>query len=420
MNESSNSVERVIGFDLHPDSFTAAMIRGQTPAQAVVEKVYNKIPMSQLTSWAKKHTTPNDLFLMEASGNSFQTVRTLQHVGRKALVLESCHMGQLKVAHANNDKISSIRIGKAYLAGTAKIVWVPDLKTQEWRDWFHADQKAVKRHTQMRNRISSYLSDNGVRIKLPKTIREPGIPQIVSSAKNWSPSQTRVLQILFLDLRHSQEQKANWESLIAQEVISNPVLLSLVRLCGIRQKIAFALGAIIGDIHRFSEPRKLVKFVGLNPSMDDSGEKEWHGGIGGHGRKDLRALLIEAAQSIIRSKHPLAKWGRKLESRKSSPNLAVAAVARKLTVAIWYLMMGRWTKVEEIDAALSLKIGKIISAVGPVALKQSGKTRIQLRQEIKESIKTGRVYYLDPNKKFEPRKPVNSFKADLRAEYGFS
>ena len=39
--------------------------------------------------------------------------------------------GKLKEAHANNDKISAVRIGKAYLAGTAKTVWVPDARTQE-------------------------------------------------------------------------------------------------------------------------------------------------------------------------------------------------------------------------------------------------------------------------------------------------
>src|SRR5205814_3041696 len=124
--------------------------------------VFNKVPLGQLESWAQKHTTEQDLFVLEASGNSFQIARTLTKIGRKALVLESCQLGKLKEAHANNDKISAVRIAKAYLAGTAKEVWVPDLKTQEWRDWFHAHKKAVKRTTQMRNRILSYLSDNGV------------------------------------------------------------------------------------------------------------------------------------------------------------------------------------------------------------------------------------------------------------------
>src|ERR1700689_1086282 len=114
--------------------------------------MFDHVPLAQLSGWAKKHTSPEDLFVLEASGNSFQVVRTLAAVQRKALVLESCHLGKLKEAHANNDKISAVRIGKAYLAGTAKTVWVPDAKTQEWRDWFHAYSKATKRTTQMQAR----------------------------------------------------------------------------------------------------------------------------------------------------------------------------------------------------------------------------------------------------------------------------
>ena len=37
-----------------------------------------------------------------------------------------------------------MRIGKAYLAGTAKEVWVPDLTTQERRDILHAYRKAYR------------------------------------------------------------------------------------------------------------------------------------------------------------------------------------------------------------------------------------------------------------------------------------
>ena len=119
MNEESKLVQRVIGFDSHPDSFTAAILRGPTPATAEVEKTFNKVPMAQLPSWAQKHTTAQDLFVLEASGNSFQVVRTLAAIGRQAKVLESCQMGKLKEAHANNDKLSAVRIGKAYLASTS-------------------------------------------------------------------------------------------------------------------------------------------------------------------------------------------------------------------------------------------------------------------------------------------------------------
>ena len=403
MNQNANLDGRVIGFDSHPDTFTAALLQGPTPAAAVLEKTFNQVPMGQLQSWAKKHTTARDLFVLEASGNSFQVVRTLAAIERKALVLESCHMGKLKEAHANNDKISAVRIGKAYLAGTAKIVWVPDLKTQERRDWFHAHKKAVKRTSQMRCRLRSYLSDNGVRLpKATSLTKAQAAEGQVRKLKDWSARQWQVIEGMLMELRHADEQRAHWRSLIAQEVLCDPQLLSIVRLCGVREMVAFAFGAIIGDISRFAEPRKLVKYIGLNPAFDDSGEGKWSGGIAGHGRKDLRGLLIEAAQAILRSKHPLAKWGYRLLRRKGSINLVAGAVARKLTVAIWYLMMGRWTPLEDIDERLALKVSKIITSVGTKGLKQLGKTRKALREQIHNSLKAGKLYRLDPNKTFAP------------------
>jgi transposase len=391
--------------DAHPDSFTAAILRGPTPVAATVEKMFNKVPMAQLTSWAQKHTSAQDLIVLEASGNSFQVVRTLAAAGRQAKVLESCQMGKLKEAHANNDKISAVRIGKAYLAGTAKEVWVPDRKTQEWRDWFHAYTKATKRTTQMQARLRSYLSDNGVRLKQGTRLTEPGEaePQI-RQAREWSSRQWQVIEILLAELRHAHQQRRHWRSLIAQEVLAEPELLCIVRLCGVREVIAFALGAFIGDIKRFAHPKKLVKYVGLNPAFDDSGESEWSGGIGGHGHKLLRCLLIEGAQAILRcSQTPLARWGRKLLAAKASVNLAVAAIARKLTVAVWYLMMGRWTALEEVDARLLRKVSTMIGSVGQSGLKSLDKTRKAYLEEVCQRLKTGRTYLLAPDKEYVPR-----------------
>lgn len=411
MNENAPSVERVVGFDGHPDSFTAALLRGPTPAAAIVEKMFNKVPMFQLQSWAKKHTTEKDLFVLEASGNSFQIVRSLEAIGRKAKVLESSQMGKLKEAHANNDKISAVRIGKAYLAGTAKEVWVPDPKTQEQRDWFHAHRKAVKRTTQVRNRLKSYLSDNGVRLpegtRLAAGADTQEVQEQIRKAREWTPRQWQVIEGILMELRHADEQRQHWRSLIAQEVLTDPQMLSIVRLCGVREMIAFALSAFIGDIKRFAKPGKLVKYVGLNPAFDDSGEGKWSGGIGGHGRSDLRTLLIEAAHSILRcSKTDLAKWGKKLLGRKGEINLVVAAVARKLTVAVWYLMMGRWTPIEEIDERLEIKVTKMIGQVGPKGLAKLGKDRKDFREEIHRSLKAGRAYVLDTNKTFIPKPTV--------------
>jgi transposase len=296
---------------------------------------------------------------------------------------------------------------------------VPDTRTQERRDWFHAHRKATKRTTQMSARVRSYLSDNGVRLKKDTHLTKPAEAQEhIRKAREWSSRQWQVIEGLLMELRHAEEQRRHWRRLIAQEVLTDPELLALVRLCGVREMIAFALGAFVGDIKRFSEPKKLVKYIGLNPAFDDSGATEWSGGIGGHGHKDLRCLLIEGAQAILRcSKSPLAQWGKKLLARKGSLNLAVCAMARKLAVAVWYLMMGRWTTLEEIDASLRLKVGKMISQVGPAGLKHLHKTRETFREEIFQSLKTGKEYVLDPDKKFTPKVPIKR-PSTLAQEYG--
>jgi len=405
MDKETTPVERVIGLDAHPDSFTAAILRGPTPAAAIVEKTFNQLPLSRLWQWAKKHATSRDLIVLEASGNSFQIARKLAQLGRPARVLESCQVGKLKEAHANNDKISAVRIAKAYLAGTAKEVWVPDLKTQERRDWFHAHRKAVKRLVQARNSLLSYLSDNGVRLKKGTRLSQPQIgEEQLRQSREWSTRQWQLIQTLLTQLRHAEEQRAQWRSLIAQEVLADPELLALVRLCGVRDLIAFALGAFIGDIKRFASPKKLVKYLGLNPAFDDSGKGQWSGGVGGHGRKDLRSLMIQGAQAILRcSQNPLAKWGKKLLARKGQINLVVAAIARRLTVAVWYLMMGRWTPLEEVDARLEIKLNKILTAVGAKQIKASAKSRPQWRAQAHQQLKFAKTYILDPTKTFQPQ-----------------
>ena len=411
--QDSTKSKRVIGLDAHPDSFTAAILQGQTPAQALVEKVFNKVPLSGLVSWADKHTTTEDVLVLEASGNSFQVVRTLAAIHRRALVLESCQLGKLKEAHANNDKISAVRIAKAYLAGTAKEVWVPDAKTQERRDCFHAHRKAVNQTTRARNRILSYLSDNGVRLKKGTPLTQSSqSSEVLRKAKEWSLGQWQIIEGLLLELDHAEQRRKHWRSLIAREVTQDPLLLSLVRLCGIKEIIAFAIGALIGKVERFARPGSLVKYIGLNPAFDDSGQGRWSGGIGGHGRKDLRALLIQGAQAILRSKDPLASWGKRLMVRKGSFKLAVAAVARRLAVAIWYLLKGQWTTLEEVDARLKNKLGTIVAAVGKERFTKVGKTRETLLKEIYQSIQSGRTYVLDTKKKFVPNPK------SLAAEYG--
>jgi transposase len=394
---------RVIGLDCHPDSFTAIIVLGRTPAEAVVEKSFNHVPLGKLESWAKHHTLENDHLVLEASGNSFHLARLLRALGRQALVLESHHLSKMKDAHANNDKISATRIAKAFLSGTCKEVWVPDAKTQDRRNTYHAYSKSVTDCTRSVNRLRSFLSDHGVRLPELSFTKEsvPNLREPLTRAKTWNPCETLVIDNGLIALECARKLRANWEQLMAFEVCQDPVLLSLTRLCGVRQTVAFAIGAFVGPVSRFASPKKLVKYVGLHPSFDDSGETDQHGGLSGHGHRELRSLLIESAHSVMRSRSsPLGKWARRLEKRKGSPLIAVTALARKLLVAIWYLLSGRWDELSEIDKPMAAKVSKVMQKAGELL----GPDRKKARIEIEQKLKHGRVYVLKEPAKMTPRK----------------
>ena len=68
---------------------------------------------------------------------------------------------------------------------------------------------------------------------------------------------------------------------------------------------------------------------------------------------------------------------------------------RKLTVAVWYLLMGQWTPLEEIDERLEVKVSKIISRIGGAEmLKKLGKTRQQFREQAYQGLKNQNISVL--------------------------
>jgi len=135
--------------------------------------------------------------------------------------------------------------------------------------------------------------------------------------------------------------------------------------------------AMIGDIRRFPTAKKLVGYLGLSPRKEQSGNnaqgKEL--GLRKTGRGDLRALLVQAAQNAMNQKSsPLHKWGWKLTLRKNR-NVAVAAVARKLATAIWHLLQGHYTAIQEYQNHLNTKLLKIATVLGKETLREKGFSR---------------------------------------------
>jgi len=53
-------------------------------------------------------------------------------------------------------------------------------------------------------------------------------------------------------------------------------------------------------------------------------------------------------------------------------NKAVVAVARKLTVSVWHLLMGHYSELSEMPDSLHRKLLKLATVLGKEQLKQAG------------------------------------------------
>ena len=69
---------RVVGLDVHPDSFAGAVVEGSDPAQARVLSTSTRVELEQLEQWALRHTSTEDRLVLEASGNAFAVAARLR------------------------------------------------------------------------------------------------------------------------------------------------------------------------------------------------------------------------------------------------------------------------------------------------------------------------------------------------------
>ena len=374
MKAAKEKINRIIGLDMHPDVFAAAALEKTSADLSRVFWVQDRLLTANLETWAKKHLQQGDLLVLEASGNSFEVASRFHALGYTCLVLESHQSSHIRENFCNDDKHSAAKLARVYLSGLAKIVWQPDETTRQMREVFFTHRAAVKDCTRLRNRIRTHLNEHCVR--LPKgtpLTQQKGLDKALSM-HSWSPLQITLITDRFRQLWHTEARRKQMEELMVEQLLQRPEWAKLWRLMGVRHIVAFALMAMIGDVHRFPTAKKLVGYFGLSPRKKQSGNnaKGYEKGMGNTGRSDVRNLLIQAAQNALtQRKSPLHKWGWKLAIKKNR-NIAAAAVARKLTVAIWHLLKGHFTPLLELNKHLEVKLMKIATLLGKESLKKDG------------------------------------------------
>jgi hypothetical protein len=129
---------RVVGLDVHPDSFAGAVVEGSDPASAQVSSTSTRVELERLEQWALRHTRTEDTLVLEASGNAFSVAERLRAIGREVEILDSHRAGKVGKVYCANDRVDAVKIARIYLSALSPIVWQPDPKTLERREVFSA------------------------------------------------------------------------------------------------------------------------------------------------------------------------------------------------------------------------------------------------------------------------------------------
>jgi hypothetical protein len=110
---------RVVGLDVHPDSFAGAVVEGSNPAQARVLSSSTRVELEQLEQRALRHTSTEDRLVLEASGNAFAVAARLRTIGRKVEILDSHRAGKVGKVYCANDRVDAVKIARIYLSALA-------------------------------------------------------------------------------------------------------------------------------------------------------------------------------------------------------------------------------------------------------------------------------------------------------------
>ncbi|TGU44890.1 IS110 family transposase [bacterium M00.F.Ca.ET.152.01.1.1] len=291
----------------------------------------------KLEEFARKELTHDDHVVVEATGNAAAVAEVLSPYVDRIVIANPKQVHMIAHAKVKTDMIDATVLAKLYASGFLPEVWVPDPETLALRRQVTRRTQLVRQRSRLKNLIQSILHAHLI----------PPCPHgnlVGISGRKWLAR-----QILPADERAAIERHLGLinqvnealtvvEADIAVHALQDPTIRRLMTLPGLDVNVAASVAAAIGDIRRFSDPQRLVAYLGLNPSVRQSGEgPAYHGRITKQGRGHARGMLVEAAWGAARSPGPLRAFYKRIASRRGK-HIAAVATARKLAKIIWHML----------------------------------------------------------------------------------
>ncbi|MDQ3769601.1 MAG: IS110 family transposase [Actinomycetota bacterium] len=323
---------RVVGLDIHRVFAEAVMLE-----DGAVRRL-GRVGMTRdhLAAFART-LTHDDHVVVEATGNASAVAEVIRsHVGR-VVIANPRQVRLIAEARIKTDVIDATVLARLYASGFLPEVWIPDEATLGLRRQVTRRTQIVRQRARLKTIVQSILHAHLV----PPC---PHADLFGPRGRAWLLAQALPPDEGDAVGRHLREYDRLSEDLkvvereLARNALADPNVKRLMTIPGIDMVVAVGLIAAIGPIERFAGPDRLVAYLGLNPSVHQSGDgRPRHGRITKQGRSHARTMLVEAAWQAVRGPGPLRAFFQRVSGRRG-PHVAAVAVARKLAVIIWHLL----------------------------------------------------------------------------------
>lgn len=326
-----------VGLDVHKRSYHVSLRRSDGQHTTWVATASPPIFTKQLQSLKINI----DTVAYETGPTGFALARALETAGLRVIVAAASRIPRSVTAGAKCDRLDCIKLADYVAKGMLKPVAIPTPDEEAHRALLRRRHTLVDSVRRNKQRIKSLLLFVGV--DEPKAVtnwNDRAKEALLALALE--PATQMTLESYLRELIFHQTELRRVEKELRQLVSSTKQARSvryLQTVPGVGPTVSTTFALELFCPERFGRAEEVASYLGLAPMVHHSGTKTPRGRLIPVGQKRLRSLLIESAW-MWKSKDPAAaELYNRLLSRSGVAQKAISAVARKLAIILWRLLI---------------------------------------------------------------------------------
>lgn len=275
--------------------------------------------------------------VLEASTKAFWMADRLEEMKHEVVVVDPGRTKAIGAARIKNDKLDAKVLADLCAADLLAKV---DRPTEDQRlDRLLVVTRAglVKARSRLVTMVRSVLDSEGIDLKNCATDRF--VDAVSSIAEDLPEKIWLSIEPALTGIHLLCEQIDCCDERMKESIAKDPDVKRLKTVPGVGSIVAMCFLSAIRDPSRFASGRQVGAYLGLVPSLYQSGKTFRRGRITKHGNAQARWALCIAANALLRTRRSsaLREWGRELVLRLGRKK-AIVAIARKLAAVMWSML----------------------------------------------------------------------------------